>query len=74
MTSYRLPDGTRTTNQTRFLREWRELYAPIEQAFGCRCIAFDPSLQFVFPRNVPAWHLEVEIARRIVELIHRGAA
>lgn len=67
----RLPDGTTTTSDTKYVKTWRELAAPIEKELGWRLFAFDPGLSFQTGKNSTV-SIPVELAEWIktaIELI-----
>lgn len=56
--SYRLPDRTSTSDVEVFTREWENIYKPLEEALGVRCIAFDPGIRLARGNEsvaIPLW-------------------
>jgi len=69
----RLPDGKTTQSLAIYLKKWKAIYQPIEEAYGLRLIGFDPGLLFAdadHPQSaidIPLW-----LAKRMVEVAREG--
>ena len=64
---HRLPDGTSTTSERRYVDTWRKLGKHVCEIMGWRhAYAFDPDLAIDTGRGNA--HLDVDVALKLVEL------
>lgn len=63
----RLPNGKTTYSAAKYAAEWRQLAAPLEDAFDWMLVAFDPACQFRTPSGVLT--LSVNDVRQIAAVI-----
>lgn len=70
----RKPNGDYTKSKKAYIRAWRELSQPLEDAFGLKCLEFDPDLRFFgqgpggqpVGLTLPVWFAE-KLRDRILE-------
>lgn len=69
----RLPDGTRTQNENKYLEAWPALAQPLVEALGWKLCAWDPGYLFEGPEKQTIELGEFEV-KAIGTLIERLAA
>lgn len=68
MSDYRMPDGTHTTSQKRYLSAWGKLNDAVERALGARVYAFDPNVAVCLPDGRGSCTLPMWVAQKVAAL------
>lgn len=62
-TQHRLPDGTMTRSERRYIKAWRDFTAPLCKALGGKLHSFDPGFNIVIPGRTSLVSFDADVAR-----------